>query len=263
MKECFVSHITSDVFNFTGFEDRVSDGSIAFQINGVEFNVDATSRSSALRDIRHFILDGFKGKSDIAIELYSHYIRAAIAKISRTLKVEQSFIDECFEGEVAPIDAVNYWLEDEVVTSGDQQFHFAIYTVDNGYFDLEIVPINAGSLSLVYRTALSNVLEGDVFNIYYDRNCSKLKHVKWAGDLITSLDALVKSMSEEEIKIMNDITVMKLEDGSYSPINGHRRLKVMLELCGKAKVTNIDTLETITITQGEDGRYIEVEKTIH
>ena len=263
MKECYVSHITGDAFNFTGFEDRVIDDSVLFQINGVEFKVDATSRNSALRGIRHFILDGFKGKSDIAIELYSHYIRAAVAKISRTLKVEQSFIDECFEGEVAPIDAVNCWLEDEVVNCGDQQFHFAIYTVDNGYFDLEIVPINAASLSLVYRTALTNELEGDVFNIYYDRNCSRLKPVKWTGDLVTSLDALVKGLSKEEIKSMNDITVIKLEDGSFSPVNGHRRLKVELELSGKAKVTNMDTNETITITQGEDGRYVEVLKTIH
>ncbi|KIF53361.1 hypothetical protein [Vibrio owensii] len=263
MKECFVSSITGDVFNFTGFEDRVLNGEVGFKIKGVEFNVDATNRNRALNGIRHFILDGFKGTSDIAIELYSHYIRAAIAKISKDLIVEQSFIDECFEGRVAPIDAVNCWLEDEVITSSDQQFHFAIYTVDNGYFDLEVIPINAGSLSLVYRTALSNELEGDLFNIYYDRNCSRLKPVKWSGDLVTSLDALVKGLSEEEIKSMNDITVIKLEDGSFSPINGHRRLKVNLELSGKAKVTNIDTNETITITQGDDGRYVKVESIIN
>ena len=164
---------------------------------------------------------------------------------------------------MAPIDAVNCWLEDEVITSSDQQFHFAIYTVDNGYFDLEVIPINAGSLSLVYRTTLSNELEGDLFNIYYDRNCSRLKPVKLSGDLVTSLDALVKGLSEEEIKSMNDITVIKLEDGSFSPINGHRRLKVNLELSGKAKVTNIDTNETITITQGDDGRYVKVESIIN
>ncbi len=60
----------------------------------------------------------------------------------------------------------------------------------------------------------------------------------------------------EEIKSMNDITVIKLEDGSFSPINGHRRLKMHLEDSGKAKVTNMDTNEAIT--QGEDGRYVEV-----
>ncbi len=48
MKERFVSHITGDVFDFSGFEDRVFDGEVSFKIKGVEFNVDGTNRNRAL-----------------------------------------------------------------------------------------------------------------------------------------------------------------------------------------------------------------------
>ena len=116
------------------------------------------------------------------IEEYTKHVCEFVALIDGSQEVSPEFIECALHDGLGVADAVNSWFK-ETPISVQIEHHLSGFS---GLLDIDI-----GGIGDIHRVVLPmDIQEGDVFNVYHGKS-SKSGGV-WSGDLVTSLEALVK-----------------------------------------------------------------------